>query len=120
MSVFGDIAKGLISPVSDIVKEFVSDKDKAMALEAKLTMFFAETINDAREHDKASYGSTWQGRTVDFMRGMVRPLITYGAGAYFIYAKMNKLPIPDQEYAIIAGVFVFWFGGRMLSKDIRK
>lgn len=120
MGVFGDFAKGLISPVTDIVKEVVTDKDKALELEAKLTMFFAETINDAREHDKASYGNSVPGQVVDFFRGMVRPIITYGSGIYFVYAKVNNIPLTEYDYAIIAGVFTFWFGGRFLGKDIQK
>lgn len=120
MNVFTDFAKGLISPVTDIIKEVVTDKDAAMQLEGKLAIFFANTINDAREHDKATYGATWSGQAVDFCRGMIRPVITMGAASYFIYAKMHGMEINDYDYTIIGGVFAFWFGGKFLGKDIQK
>lgn len=115
-----DIVKGLLGPVTDIAKEFVVDKDQQAALEGKLAMFFANSINDAREHDKASYGSSISGRIVDFFRGMVRPLITLGAATYFVYAKVNGIEISQYDYAIIGGIFTFWFGGKFLGKDIQK
>ena len=116
----GKFISDLIEPVTDLVSEFIVDKDKAMQFQMELNKLFMASVESARNHDKASYGSTWEGRFVDFFRGMIRPTITAGAAWYFIHAKTNGIPLTDYDYAIIAGIFAFWFGGKFLGKDIQK
>ncbi len=74
--------------------------------------------------DKATYGDSIPGRIVDFMRGIVRPLITYAAAAWFgiltYYALKHGPPLSQEMQAAIlmtgttltSGVISFWFGIR--------
>ena len=78
----------------------------------------AGSIEQARQHDKATYGDTISGQIVDFFRGMVRPTITYVAFAWYIYARTHDIPLSQEDYMIIGGVAGFWFAGRLLGKDM--
>ena len=109
----------LITPVTDLVSEYVVDKDKANELVFKISAMYEEGLKSAREHDKASYGIT----IVDAVRGLIRPIITFGFGALFVVAKFypeKGIILTDQDYLMIGGVMTFWFGGRFLGRDIQK
>jgi hypothetical protein len=89
-----------------------------MAQDGDLKKMQAELqdISDARSHDKASYG----GGFVDFMRGIVRPVITLAAFAFYVYAKFEAIGLTVEDYSIIGMVLAFWFGGKFLGKDVQK
>ncbi len=116
----GKILGDLAGKLTGLASEYIVDKDKAIEFQMKLNKIIFDSVDSARDHDKASYGDTPEGRVVDFFRGMIRPVITAGAAWYFVYAKMNSIALTDYDYAIIAGVFTFWFGGKFLGKDIQK
>lgn len=75
-----------------------------------------EDVADARAHDKAAYG----GGLVDFLRGIVRPLITGAAFTFYVHAKINGIPMTIEDYSIIGMILAFWFGGKFLGKDVQK
>ena len=109
----------LLKPAEKILDKFIPDKATKLKVELEFTKMIFLGIDKAREHDKASYGTHWSGRVVDFFRGMVRPVITFTAFAYFIYMRVNGFELPENDYYIIGGILAFWFGGKFLSKDAK-
>lgn len=119
MSIVTDVVKGFFEPAKELISEFVVDKDQANQLQFELNKLFADSLNSARDHDKATYG-IW---LVDFIRGMIRPVITICFGALFVIAKLfpeKGIILTVEDYAMIGGVMAFWFGGKFLGKDIQK
>lgn len=119
MSAITDVVKGFFEPAKDLISEFIEDKDQANKLQFELNKLFADSLNSARDHDKASYG-IW---IVDFFRGMIRPVITMAFGTLFVVAKLYPelgIVLTTEDYAMIGGVMAFWFGGKFLGKDIQK
>ena len=109
----------LVEPLTKLASEFITDSDKVNELVFKASQLFEEGLKSARDHDKASYGIT----IVDAVRGLIRPIITFGFGALFVVAKFypeKGIVLNDQDYLMIGGVMTFWFGGRFLGKDIQK
>ena len=115
-----DIIKGILAPAEKILDKFVPDQATKLQVQLEMQKLIYESADSAREHDKASYGDHWSGRIVDFFRGMVRPTITFTAFAYFIYMRVEGLTLPTEDYYIIGGILGFWFGGKLLSKDVQK
>ncbi len=92
---------------------------------------------ESYRHDAARYGRTKLGQVADFVRALVRPVIT----AYFAYvllrfdANLNRLlvgldALPVEELTrlyvltvqtalyIATAVFLWWFGERAISKTM--
>ncbi|MCK5606049.1 hypothetical protein KAR91_29390 [Candidatus Pacearchaeota archaeon] len=113
-----DFVSGIFQPAKELISEFIVDKDQANELQFKMNELYAESLNSAREHDKASYG-IW---VVDFCRGMVRPVITVLSTTLWVVAKFYPeygIELNNYDYAIIGGVNAFWFGGKFLNKDVK-
>jgi len=36
--------------------------------------------------------------------------------AWYIYARLNDIPLQAEDYAIIGGIMAFWFGFRPFEK----
>lgn len=80
--------------------------------------------------DRATYGDSWAGRIVDFVRGVTRPLITYAAMGMVIYTTAQVLQgvraqpfAPDLAFqllressALAATAIGWWFGARITSR----
>lgn len=112
----GAVTKPFIAPVTDIVKEYVVDKDKQIEMQHKLESVYLESVNAARLHDKATYGITF----VDAVRGLVRPVITMFSMALFAYCKIEGIALTELDYAMIGSPMAFWFGGRFINKDSKN
>ena len=98
--------------ITDVVKEFITDKDKQIELQFKIEEIIRKDIASAREHDKASYGINY----VDAIRGLVRPVITAGICSFYIYAKVYNVDLENYDYAIISSILAFWFGGKAIEQ----
>lgn len=84
------------------------------------------SLQSAVAADKAAYGDSWSGRVVDFVRGMVRPVITAWSAALVSYVtwqaftELHGVPLgPERSMALIQdATFVatlaiaYWFGAR--------
>jgi len=101
-------------------EERAKAKEKLLALkqggELKKIEIELQSISDARAHDKQSYG----GGAVDFLRGIVRPVITLSAFSFYVYSKYSSIPLTKEDYAIVGMILAFWFGGKLLGKDVQK
>ena len=71
-------------------------------------------LERARQHDIATQVTDMP--SVNFARGMVRPLITFAAMGWYVYARVQNIPLTPEDYAIVGGVLAFWFGMRPFEK----
>ncbi|MCA3244374.1 MAG: hypothetical protein INF43_03590 [Alphaproteobacteria bacterium] len=74
-------------------------------------------IDKARQHDIATDSAA--PPVVVLLRGLVRPVITLAACFWYIFARLNEVPLQAEDYAIIGGIMAFWFGFRPFEKGLR-
>lgn len=84
------------------------------AMEEKRLLF--TDLQNARELYKEELREQGVWSIVKSIRALVRPTIAFGAVGFYIYAKLNGVPLSSLDYALIGGVFGFYFGMRSLEK----
>lgn len=101
--------KGLGIPegVGEAFNEYLTKDQKALE---QINGF----VENARKHDIATFDKT--DKFSNRLRSSVRPLTTFAAMAWYIYARLNDIPLNAEDYAIIGGVMAFWFGFRPFEK----
>ncbi|MCP5405775.1 MAG: hypothetical protein H6922_06105 [Pseudomonadaceae bacterium] len=106
-----DVAKqtgvdgGTVEKVSAALQDYLSRDEKA------LQVVMAE-IDKARQHDMALKVPP----VVELLRGIVRPLITLTAFAYYVGARISGVALLPEDYTLIGGIVAFWFGFRSFEK----
>ena len=99
--------ESIVSKVLGAVEDYANKDERMQA-------FLAEQINKARSHDIATFDKT--DKFSNRLRSSVRPLTTFAAMAWYIYARLNEIPLQAEDYAIIGGIMAFWFGFRPFEK----
>ncbi|MFZ2587887.1 MAG: hypothetical protein WAZ18_07220 [Alphaproteobacteria bacterium] len=108
-----DVAKGTgvsvdaVGKVGDMLQDYLSRDEKAMAV-------VMGEIDKARQHDIAT--SAKAPPIVELLRGIVRPLVTLCAFAWYVLARMMDIPLSAEDYTLIGGIVAFWFGFRSFEK----
>ena len=74
-------------------------------------------LSVAMEADKAAYGDGPLGRVVDFLRGVIRPVITIGAFSVIVMFAIRAYQVGDQAQLVsltnlCAVPIGYWFGSR--------
>mgnify|MGYP000038208815 CR=1 FL=1 len=105
------VDENIVGKVLGAVEEY-ANKDERMQT------FLAEQINKARQHDIATFDKT--DKFSNRLRSSVRPLTTFAAMAWYIYARLNDILLQAEDYAIIGGIMAFWFGFRPFEKSNKK
>lgn len=103
-------------------KEEVKAKIKLAILEQAMTekkLLFADMQN-ARELYKEELREQGVWSVVRSIRAMVRPVIAFSSVAFYIYAKVEGIALSQLDYALLMGVFGFYFGVRTIEKIARK
>lgn len=72
-------------------------------------------IDRARMHDSAMVDVNALP-LVNYLRGLVRPVITLTAFFWYVYARCTGVPMLAEDYAIVGGIMAFWFGVRPFEK----
>jgi hypothetical protein len=108
-----DVAKTVGVP-EDVVKNVGLAVEQVMNKDERLLKQAADEIERARVHDIAS--ATKAPPLIDFLRGLVRPLVTLTAFYWYVYARMHGIALGAEDYAIIGGIVAFWFGFRPFEK----
>jgi hypothetical protein len=75
-------------------------------------------IEKARQHDVATAGNA--PSVVILLRGLVRPVVTLAAFAWYLTARIMGLPLSGEDYAIVGGIVAFWFGFRPFEKALNQ
>lgn len=101
------IAPGQFNTIVEKLKDFASKDERIMKLQADM-------VEQARQHDKASYNDVFTDR----IRGLVRPILTLVVN--LVWASSFYIPdmqLRTEDYAIIGLVNAFWFGLRPFEKE---
>mgnify|MGYP005686751617 FL=1 len=101
------VDESIVSKVLGAVEDYANKDERMQA-------FLAEQINKARQHDIATFDKA--DKFSNRLRSSVRPLTTFAAMAWYIYARLNDIPLQAEDYAIIGGIMAFWFGFRPFEK----
>lgn len=74
--------------------------------------------------------ATWWDSLVDGLNRLPRPIITFSIIGIFLFAFWNPMQfveymqalqvVPDELWLMWLTILAFWFGGRLVSEDIRK
>ncbi|NBX75139.1 MAG: hypothetical protein EBQ92_01115 [Proteobacteria bacterium] len=101
------LEEGVVGKVLGAVEAYATRDERLQAM-------LAAEIDKARQHDVTTFDKNdlFSNR----LRSSVRPLITFAAMAWYIYARLTGIPLAGEDYAIIGGVMMFWFGFRPFEK----
>lgn len=105
---------GVSSEVVDKVGKAVGSY---LSKDERLLRLADQHMQDARQH--AVHTQVTDIWLVNLMRGLVRPMITFTAFGWYIYARYHGIELPAEDYALIGGILAFWFGFRPFEKKQR-
>lgn len=117
-------AGGVVETVekgADIVERWVPGAEKKQELAVAIDAIISDSINQARSNDKPTGGQrTWFDSAVDGVNRLIRPGVSIflfgGIGGAWELPKVGEI---DPIILTWTGtVFLFWFGGRALFKDL--
>ncbi|MDD9911583.1 MAG: hypothetical protein OXR68_05580 [Alphaproteobacteria bacterium] len=97
----------LIDHVSSVLEKYLTKEEKAFKC-------ISDEIEKARQHDIST--QVHSVPAIELLRGGVRPIITYIAIFWYVYARVNDIQLLTEDYAIISGIIAFWFGFRPFEK----
>ncbi len=98
----------------DIVGKVTTAFEQYLSKDERVLAIAAEELNKARQHDIETQVKGIP--LVNLARGLVRPVITFTAFAWYVYARVYHIPLTSEDYAIIGGILAFWFGFRPFEK----
>jgi hypothetical protein len=127
MSLWGKIGKALggggmsvIEKGADIVERWAPGVEKKHEISMEIDKVINDSVAAARAHDVGHVGNTMLNDIANFTNRMIRPTVTFGllGGLWGWWS----LPTTQMVEPIVLGwveiVLVFWFGGRMMLKDL--
>ena len=111
-----DLAKDIgVKP--EIVERIGHAFEAYLSKDERILKMAQEQIDKARAHDiQTQTKDIW---IINFVRGLVRPLTTFAAFAWYIYARTEGVALTSEDYAIIGGIIAFWFGFRPFEKKFK-
>lgn len=101
------VSPDAVGQVGDALQDYLSKDEKAL----KAVM---DEIERARQHDIAT--GVGAPPIVVLLRGLVRPVITLTAFAWYVSARVAGVALTGEDYALIGGIVAFWFGFRSFEK----
>ncbi len=104
------VDEGTVSAVLKGVDAYLSKDERARA---QLNDF----VKDARAHDISTFMK--EDLFSNRLRSLVRPVVTFAAMGWYLYARSHGITLTQEDYAIIGGVLAFWFGFRPFEKRVR-
>ncbi len=107
--------------IANIVERWKPGETKKHEMEMELNTFVAAAIESARKHDQpANSGLPIVDALVNGVNRLIRPWVTITVlGSLFGYWELPPPESIDPQYwAITKVILAFWFGGRLLIKDI--
>lgn len=116
---FGSSDKGIVTEVSDAVDKWVPSETTKHKMSIEDLQAGDASQESARSMVIASH-STWFDALVDGLNRMVRPAFTLWAFGVLVgwWPPPAKGQLDPMTWNIIWTIITFWFGSRMLFKDI--
>lgn len=118
----GKSDKGLVEQAADAVERFKPGATKLHEMSIEDQKAGDESQASARSMVLVTGGTNWFDRIVDGTSRIVRPLVTLWV--ICVLFGWVEIPleqwskIPDMMWNIIWSVITYWFGARMLFKDL--
>lgn len=107
------IAKGS-GLAEETVEAVLKGADAYLQKDERALRELNQFVADARAHDIATFNK--EDAFSNRMRSCVRPMITFAAMGWYIYARGQGIALTQEDYAIIGGILAFWFGFRPFEK----
>ena len=102
------VAPGAVDKITQAMEDYLT-RDERFRQQAEAA------LHNARQHDVQTFDSNnWQ---INMLRSSVRPLCSFVAMGWYVYARANGIPLAAEDYAIIGGILAFWFGFRPFEKQ---
>jgi hypothetical protein len=115
---FGTEGKGVVEQVSDVVDKWSPSKTTIHKQSVEDVKAGDDSQKSAREMQIPTHES-WFDKLVDGLSRLVRPLVTYWILGGLIGIYELRSPSTDPMMMnIVWTVITFWFGARMIFKDI--
>lgn len=96
-----------VDKVTTAIESYISKDERVLQMAE-------QDINNARQHDTSTYNPA--DKLVNTARGLVRPICSFIAIIWYVWARAAGIPLMAEDYAIIGGVLAFWFGFRPFEK----
>lgn len=112
---------GVANGIADIVERWNPGDAKNVEFVKELTTLVNDSYDSARKHDTPMQsGVRWVDATVNGVNRLIRPWVTITViGSLFGYWNLPPPQSVEPEYWIMIQVILgFWFGGRLVTKDI--
>ena len=103
------ISSDVMDRVSTVIGDFLNKDERAQ--QAIMT-----EIDKARDADTAMNAQGTMPPLVNLLRGLVRPIVTFTAFFWYVYARCSGVALGPEDYAIVGGIMAFWFGFRPFEK----
>ena len=120
-TVVGSVINKLIPDVNLKKEIMLRIKEEYAKHEIEIDSMLLEDIQSARDMYIVELQQL-KGKFLNFVRGIVRPYLSFLAGTIWGYTIINKIInkitplLTAWDYAIISSVVVFYFGARHLEK----
>lgn len=102
---------------ADVVEQVARAFEKQLSKDERLIQQAAKEMEKARQHDiQTQIKDIW---LVNLLRGLVRPLVTFSVFMWYLYARIQGIPLSAEDYTLIGGILAFWFGIRSFDKKGR-
>lgn len=102
-----DVEGSLLDKIEAAFTAFVGEDTDAQKL-------ITQSIADARDADAKTFDPSIH--IINAMRSSVRPVCTFMAMSWYVYARVKGVALTPEDYAIIGGIIAFWFGFRPFEK----
>lgn len=101
------VSKEIMGQVTNAMQNYLSKDERMLKLSNEL-------MKQAREHDVATFDK--YDKFSNRLRSVVRPISTFIALIWYVYARLNEIELSTEDYTIIGGILAFWFGFRPFEK----
>lgn len=117
----GDAATKVSGDIADIVERWKPGEGKKHEMTMEINEYIQKTYEDARKHDRPmDSGVPIIDGVVNGVNRLIRPWVTITViGSLFGYWDLPPPASIEPQYWTITQIILgFWFGGRLLVKDI--
>jgi len=112
---------GIAEGISDIVERWKPGDGKKHEMAMEISQLVESSYADARKHDQPmNSGLPIADAIVNGINRLIRPWVTITVlGSLFGYWELPPPDSIDPQYWVMAKIILgFWFGGRMVMKDL--
>ena len=121
LSTVGGLLSGGVQQISEktgvqssVVASVIEQANSYLQKDERVAKQLAEEVDAARQHDIKTFDTA--DAFSNRLRSLVRPLCTFICLGWYIFARVNHIPLTPEDYSIIGGVLAFWFGFRPFEK----